>query len=48
MNNLIDVNAECSECGNQLTKDNYHGWYKIILNDMGFEIKEPVCDKGAY
>ena len=44
MENLIEIDAECFDCGDLLTKDNYHGFYEIIINVFGLEIKMPICD----
>lgn len=45
MENLIEIDAKCFNCGDPLTKDNYKGWYRIILSKLGFEIKVPLCGK---
>jgi len=44
MENIIDIDAKCFDCGDSLTRANYSGFYRIILSKLGFEI-QVLCNK---
>ena len=42
--NIIALEDRCFNCNEQLTEENYNGWFEIQLNEFGIEMKVKICN----